>query len=388
MKRLLAGVFIIAAGLIILPQCMRDSNRPLVKHSAKEHTLSSAFNKLSRQQQIQECAKCHKSEYENELIGPHHSSYSMVQKHKAYIHNPKYESVFYAKYVDKAENESCLHCHAADNIYQTYYAAYLTNPDSLIDIWKQNKSKLPSQQAGDYTTGVDCMTCHYDGSSVVTNASFKSTTSSPSYCSPKGSKLFSSDYNCIACHITGMTADHSIYTNPTPPNTSCVSCHQEYDANGKGTHYYYWRYDPASKPKPATLTAFYPPYKAVLKPGKVVAYWQNTSMPHLMGEADEFVMEFKVVDKNNKVWGSKKVYFNCKDFHDKSMVQNFGGNVLPGVSGLNPGYKQAPTIVDIPLAKNAPLNQLSLKFNAFNKPQYWLNDSTGVLQGSTTLHIL
>ncbi len=383
-------IFLVAVVVIILPQCARNSKKPAGQND-KAHSLSVAFNNLSRENQVQECAKCHRQEYENELKGPHANSYKVIIKHKEYIHKPAYECSFYAKYVDKEEKHSCIGCHASDNIYQTYYTAYLTNPDSIIQERMAGHTPLPqgrSEKQG-YITGVDCITCHYNGESVVTSASFVATkgTTTPPYCSPSGSKFFSKDYNCLNCHLSGMAANHSLYDNYSPGKATCVSCHQEYDVQGKGTHYYYWRYDPAEKHRPETLLSFYEPTKAIYAPGKVVAYWQNTSMPHLMGEADEFVLDFKVIDKKGRSWGSKKLRFNCKDFHDKAMMKPFDGNVLPGTAGIRPLYDHAPITIDIPILANTPKGEVSLQCEVFSKAQYWLNDSIGVLQKSTNTAI-
>lgn len=360
---------------------------PLPKSGLPEH-----FNALSRQEQVMVCASCHPTQYENEMAGPHANAYSKLMEHVQHVNGPDYHLPFYADFVNMVQGQTCISCHATDNLYEHYFKAEHT-VDNLINLYNDGVTRLPQVRTDpkSHFTGVDCLTCHYDGSNVVTNGPFtpnKNLTDGQS-CLPVGSAIFQSDFNCMPCHAPNMTEDHTFYYPGTEAGATCVSCHQEYDAKGKGTHYYYWRFDPDNKVRGSKLTGFYEPHRVERSGEMVLVHWNNRNLPHRISDCPELVLSFTVKDSLGKVYGTGELRINRKTDHDRVMegAGVFKGHELPGTVGCSPKLNGVDTVIPIVLKNPPARSRLQLEVTALSKPHYWEGDSIGVIKFNRRLPI-
>jgi len=354
--------------------------------------LPENFNALSRQDQVLICASCHPTQYENEMAGPHANAHAKLTEHVHHVNDSNYHLPFYADFVNMVQGQTCVSCHATDNLYEHYFKPEHT-VDNLIGLYNDGNTLLPKVRASSesYSTGVDCLTCHYDGKKVVTNGHFKANeTIAPELsCMPIGSTIFQSDFNCMPCHSPNMTEDHTFYYPGTASSTTCISCHQEYDAKGKGTHYYYWRFDPADRVRSERLTRFYEPQSTERRGDQVLVHWSNRNLPHRISDCPELVLAFAVVDSTGNNYGNGELRVNRKQHHDAVMANAgvFKGNALPGVSGISPLFNGSDTIISITLSRNPGKAPLMLEVTALSKPHYWEGDAIGVRKFSKRMPI-
>jgi hypothetical protein len=382
------AIAIIAIIAGILSQCGSPGRQPMqIGPYAPEQ-----FNALGREQQIMTCAGCHPAQYANEQLGPHAHSYRALEDLDAYQAHPDYHLGFYAEFVGRSRDVQCMGCHAPEDLFSAFYSEHLTAPDSLIASWHEAKPKLPIPRTKGQHTGVDCLTCHYDGHQVITSDGF---TPSPGIrpeqsCSPRPSAFFASDYSCFSCHsvsFEGRPAPPglaSLSSDDRPP--SCISCHQQYDANGKGTHYFYWKLDPANRPKPPHLAEFFAPCTAIRKADSVEVRWMNSLMPHPMSRAPEWFLDIALTDSTGTELARQRAYINRKEEHDRTVRKTFGRNVLPGTFGFDPVTGDTLTVT-FPLQRGWAAKGLHVNTEAYSKSQYWHHDSIGVRQAGHRMEV-
>lgn len=383
---IIISVIAITAG--ILSQCSNLGKPPaqIGLYTSKQ------FNALNREQQIMTCAGCHPSQYENEQLGPHAHSYHALEELDAYQAHPDYHLDFYAAFVGKSRDVQCMGCHSPENLFSAFYSHHLTAPDSLIASWHKEKPKLPIPRTSGQHTGVDCLTCHYDGHQVITSGGFtpSSGISPEQSCSPKPSAFFSSDYSCYSCHsvsFEGREAPSALATTrPEDREHSCIGCHQQYDANGKGTHYYYWKHNPADRPNPPHLAQFFAPCAAIRKADSVEVKWMNSLMPHPMSRAPEWFLDIALTDSTGTELDRQRVYINRKEEHDRTVRRNFGASVLPGAFGFDPVLGDTLTVTFL-RQKGWLARGLWISTGAYSKSQYWHHDSIGVQQAEHRMEV-
>lgn len=347
---------------------------------------SNQFNALNREQQIRTCATCHQEQHENEQLGPHAHSYRSLEHLDSYLSHPDYHLGFYKELVESSREVQCMGCHAPVPLYTDLYKDHLTAPDSLIESWYSAKPALPKARSTGRNTGVDCITCHYDGQRVVTSSDFVSDKylRTETTCSPLPSAFFASDYNCYGCHSVTFEDRHKdilrISDGTGQQSTSCIGCHQEYDIKGRPTHYFYWKHDPPSKQKPDKLRDFFKPEVVRMKGGSIELNWVNILMPHPMSRAPEYFLDYYALTENGDTIASERRYINRKAEHDRTMTRALGRNVLPGVFGFDPIHLSDTLKTGISIPKKYQAERISVSISAYSKSQYWHHDSLGVLQ--------
>ncbi len=312
------------------------------------------------------------------MKGPHGNAFFMLQKHLAYVDSKQYDDADYKFYINQNRG-TCINCHAGDDQYKKILTSIPENQDSFRVYLEDHADKRPPIRKANkdsFITGIDCLSCHYDGNRVITNFDFvpKAPRSSPPYCNPKGSVLFSRSNTCITCHFEEYKG---MVKMPEIKSSDCLSCHQQYDDKGKGVHYIYWRHDDKDHPQPEHLkimddiTARYDTTSQ-----KVIIQWRNTKLPHPIVVFIEPIVYFEVIDGLGKVLGKSEIRLNGRDAYNLNM-QSRGYKALPGISGISlplDGKSIFDTISNIKVSRNN--GALELKIRGGEKSQYWLPDST------------
>jgi len=379
-------------------QCNSRGNKGVAQGRDLHHPLIDSFNSLTREQQVKTCGACHRQEYENEMKGPHANSYKNLQAHFALTASGRLKCPEYETYSKKMANEPlsetntslmCVTCHALPNMYQTMLFEPNRNADSL-KVFLEELHLPPAARTGSLAslnTGDDCLTCHYNGTNVVTNAGFTQTktTTCPPYCSPVGSALFSSNNNCIVCHKEEV-ADMVKLPGMATPETNCLKCHQQYDEKGKGTHYIYWQFDSADKPKPDRLIVFddiTARYDAAHK--WVLIERKNTRVPHPLTKCTETAALFEVTNKQGKILGKGELRLNRREEHYQVLQPYWGDKPVPGKNGFSIPLDGTVLHDTIPNINATGAASLHLKITGIKKEQYWLPDSTGLVNYSKVI---
>lgn len=330
--------------------------------------------------------------YENEMMGPHMNAFKRIEAHAFadWSKQPEYGEYLKVNYINDSMH-SCQSCHALPNLYETLLKAPNKNEDSLIAYINELHVPKINRAAGkqNLITGVDCMTCHYDGKRVVTNSSFKATGTAdcPAYCKPKGSALFSSNNNCITCHKEEVTAMVKL-PKALITETSCVKCHQEYDTEGKPTHYTYWHTNIANKPMPKHLAVYEDitaSYNADSK--EVVVIWNNTRLPHPLTRCTETLASLEVTDQNGKSKGKGEIRLNRRAEHYEVLQPFWPNKTVPGKNGLQIPLDGSTLRDTIRNVQTGAGGELQLRITGGHKEQYWLPDSTQVVSFRKTIKL-
>ncbi len=375
---------LVSAGVVftvlLLQYCKPDKAEHVINKRAHEPIEMAEFKNLSRKEQVQKCGSCHAREYENEMKGPHSAAFNQYMNHLMYVWSDEYTEIPYRHFLE-ANSYKCAGCHAGQNVYEKIWSASLRSGTTVPDSLKQILGAGPqcrSTDARHLESGIDCLTCHYDGEKVVTNFSFQSTNraSSPPYCSPSGSKLFSTNNNCITCHYEEVEKVEEQTFMTDERGKSCLKCHQQYNTDGSPSHYIYWRNDPADKPKPKHLFLFEgieATYNAATR--KIEVKWYNRYMPHLLTLATETRAHLKVLDQNGKIVAEDDLRLNRSAEHSKELQRYFGTQKIPYTPGT-----QLPldgTALEHAISGINSSGKLTLLITGYQKAQYWLPDSLG-----------
>ncbi len=374
MGRRFAYLFFLASFTCILLICCRNNVK-------SPHEMDAAgFSLLSRTQQVEKCGSCHKDILKNELEGPHANSYKKLMEHIEFINSSRFDQKEYAELVETAKL-NCMRCHAPENLYETIFKNYSTSSDSLINLFTHQGPVFPEwrKDSASLITGVDCMSCHFDGKRVVTGKTFSvsKTDSCPSFCSPLASNLFSSNANCAPCHYDAVSGMYHLTDADEKTLSSCSSsCHQEYQ-NNTGTHYYWWLHDPSDKTRPVVLGGIFNGLVFSLNNTSSVlnARWNNYAIPHTMNECREITALVEVKSSDNTLLASKKIRLNRKDFHDKAALSAcFKDKKVPGYRGeeFTEIAKSISSSISLPPYTG---NELKISISGGHKPQYWFPDS-------------
>lgn len=335
-----------------------------------------AFNKLSRAEQVQACAKCHQQIYENEMNGPHANAFKNLTRHFEYVNHESYADTAY-KHLLADAGGVCVSCHTGNALFETVFAGMASEADLKKNIAAGKKISAGVRTiAKDNLTGVDCITCHYNGKNVVTSATFVSAndTSCPGYCSPKPSALFSSNYSCFPCHFEQVECLDKYYTENKIATASCVSCHNEHLNNGKSTHYTYWAHNTAGRKLPDDVNIFQGinvAYDAARKSFRVV--WTNKVLPHPRSLCTELIAVVEVQAGGKKV--SDTIRLNRKPERDKMICNWYKNTSVPGHDGVEFSGMNDSILKYIPAPWAANARSAEVKISGYKKEQYWLNDS-------------
>lgn len=200
----------------------------------------------ARRAAIQACASCHPKEYAAWIDGPHSHTKSDWDAHWAKTADPNSDLPADMRAFLKTVNprDTCLPCHAPS---ATVYGKSLpVEWDGASRLYPRPLSLKLSDPV--LSSGVDCLTCHADGKGrVVTRADYVRTPGlipPPGFCDPVASKVFSHPMNCVTCHDTtvhAMADERAADGGKALPLQRCEECHWEKGADGRYTHYEYWR---------------------------------------------------------------------------------------------------------------------------------------------------
>jgi hypothetical protein len=373
-------ITVVAVALLIMPKLLGE----------EANGLPNDFNGLPREQQVLVCAGCHPSQHANELLGPHANAYKMLEAHISDVNAKDYAHRYYTDFVNKVGHVECIRCHATDNLFGNWFET-LNETQGMGILNADGNLRFPKVRADStsYRTGVDCLTCHYDGKRVVAGENFRTTVGIDplSSCMPASSSLLSSDKSCLPCHASNMADMENIYFPGAENGIRCMDCHGETDSKGKSTHYTYWRNDPADKPANERLSKFYRPVSADLKDGTVLVRWRNEALPHRIGECPEMVVKMQVTDGQGRSFGQAELRFNLKELHDGSMMGAFDGKILPGVHGISPVLGATDTVLKIDLTGKWKGVLLQLEVTGIGKPQYWEGDAIGKVRHRSLIQL-
>ncbi|MCF8256207.1 MAG: cytochrome c family protein [Flavobacteriales bacterium] len=376
MALMLAAIAI--AAMLIMPK--------LVGNEASG--LPEGFDGMGREQQVMVCAGCHQQQHANEMAGPHANAYKNLTGHIEESNGAEYPHRFYTDFLNKVGERECMACHATENLFGNWFTS-TDEMDGMGVASADGSMRFPKARAdrASQITGVDCLTCHYDGKHVVAGKDFMPTPGMDPLlsCTPRASALLSSDKSCLPCHASNMADMDNIYFRGADDGQTCISCHGEFDSEGRSTHYTYWRHDPTDKPVNERLSRFYEPLSVHLKGGNAIVRWKNDHMPHRIGECPEMVIDMRVTDTSGHSFGTGELRFNLKNLHDDNMLGAFDGKMFPGLNGISPVIGETDTLIEIALEGKWDISTLRLEVSGLSKPQYWTHDSVGVVRHKSTI---
>ena len=346
---------------------------------------SENFGKMTRREQILKCASCHKQEYDNELKGPHANAYKMLLQHKSFVNSDLYKCSFWTRHVNN-HFEDCMACHTPKDLFQTFLYDSLHDEDAFVKKILLNTS--PHLQKREDTssriTSIDCMNCHFDGSNMVTLKGIAMNDSNPKNLTVAA--IAKNNLVCYPCHYFEVNTMSSALLVSRPGSANCGSCHLEYNKEGKGTHYYYWRHDPPDKVNKTLLQLMDDFHFQLLpdnKTGEIT--WRNTTIPHEMSPIIELILNCEVLDKDSNVLGKKLIRINKKSEYDTLAYESLGKNYLPGVQGDKVSLQGTPVKYTFPIKGNKQAD--FFKISLIQKAQYWFPDSLGALT-ATKIYII
>ncbi len=372
--------FTLSVCVIILPYCHSYPKKADYHNFLK----TEEFKKLSRADQLLKCASCHKQEYDNEKKGPHANAYHMLFEHRAFVNTDKYKCDFYTRRVNR-DYENCAGCHAPQNLWQNMLYDSTNNIPRIVGNIIDIAHPLPPSRSGDAerASSVDCFSCHYDGKNML---SLKHVFSADDTIPGKQTMpvLISNNLTCFVCHADVVRTINPEFAIRKTGSARCVNCHQQTDDTGKGTHYYYWKHDPADKVNPR-LSMLLNDFSFHITQGKNTGelVWQNNTMPHKISPGPEIIFKCEVMDKDSNLLGSKTIWVNSKKDFDKEMYSQMENHTLFGVYGINVPLNGEPVTYTVPV-KN-PAKAEIFKVSLIHKAQYWFPDSLGTVTAVKTV---
>lgn len=375
-RRFIVAAFLITSiGILVLPLCRCNQKATAAYHNFLD---TEEFKKLARTDQIAKCGTCHKQEYENELKGPHSHAYKMLNEHRDFVNSDKFKCDFYTKQVN-ADYEGCLGCHTPQNLFETILHDSIKQPDELAAELIKEAHLRPNTRLGDASrsTSIDCFSCHYDGKQMI---SLKHVASKEDSIPDKQTIAVIAKNNmaCFVCHTDVVKTIDPAFAIKRTGSVLCVNCHQEYDASGKGTHYYFWNKDPKEKLNSKIFSLLDDFHFKLNDDNKTAEIsWINTVIPHPMSPGPEMVFTCQVLDKDSNLLGTKIIRTNKKKQFDAEMYAHLGNNYLPGEYGDAVNFDGTPLRYTLQV-KN-PSKAALFKVSMVHKAQYWFPDSLGVL---------
>lgn len=381
MVRISYLIFFICGLLIIsLTYCNRDKELPEVAH---QFLTVGEFNKLSRVEQVKMCGSCHPKEYENEMKGPHANAYKMLEAHIAYANSPNFDQQEYCKYITTIKG-NCVGCHATQTLFQEVFNKMPDNQESADKLIATPRGGPEIRKdLTSHITGIDCITCHYDGNSVVTKLGSSSQPNAASvgkcapYCMPKKSAIFSSNASCVPCHMEQVQMLDNNFEAGIIKSKDCNTCHAEYDTKGKYTHYYYWAHDPANKKRPEHLDMFAGIACNINSSRNGVDItWTNTAMPHPVSVCTELRAKLTAYDEKGNIIASKTIHANRKPEQDQTLQKFYTGRPVPGGHDFTMGGKEKSKSFTMPLPTTQH-GKIKVVVEGVKMEQYWLSDTIG-----------
>ncbi len=341
------------------------------------HTHS-GYKNISRAELLNACQSCHTEQHQNEQLGPHTHAYQTLLEHKEYVNSNGYDLPGYATFVNQSL-EKCIGCHAPQNLFEDIYAGFEFLPMSGL---KEMDTDLfftsPKSRESERLTGIDCLSCHYNGKDVLASKNFiekKSNRSIEGYCFPKPSAFLSSDLLCTSCDINNYNNKDN-FEQITSMN--CNSCHTE-KINNVSTHYTFWKNGKKEAPDSSYYNSIISSLNITNDKDKIFVQLKNASIPHLFNICRETVIKFEFKNNQNKKLLEKRIILNQKNtflntinhtaqFMKEAEAASEFGNVFE--------YNSEPTTFEVHKSKYKEIKKVEV--SVITKGQYWHNDSTGV----------
>lgn len=372
-------IYVLGASLVTA--CVLSTVYPLPQQFLGQRAgLPENFNSLGRQEQVLVCAGCHPKQYEHEMAGPHANAYNKLVEHLEKLPDSLYHPHFYAAFLEKAGMAYCGNCHASDNLYQ-YEFSSAHDLSEIAPKYKGTDFKGPKVRGSveSRSTGVDCLTCHYDGKGVITNSQFKPGIKggAAQSCLPKPSSVFSSDFNCIPCHTEIKGKEDDFYFDGVSENLSCVSCHVERDRDGRSTHYYYWRHGSNDRKGSEPLRKFYEPIRISRAADGIRIDPDKEALPHRLSICPELILDYEILDPLGNMVAGNRVRFNQRPLHIRKTHAVFHGNLLGGTDGLSLNSPLDTSFL-IPVSPDHLYESILLRVRGISKPHYWIQDDDGI----------
>jgi hypothetical protein len=355
----------------------------LSKKSYHDFLQTAEFKKMKRIDQVAKCALCHKQECENEMKGPHANAYQHLAAHQAFVNSDRYNCDFYTKQVNTSI-EHCMGCHTPQNIFETLLRDTIGDPFKFATELLKEAHPRPfvREDIGSRNGSIDCMSCHADGNDMR-SLSHTFTASDSIVRLQTVPVLVATNITCYLCHADVVrNLDAGIAIKKTG-QALCVNCHQEYDAKGKGTHYYFWQHDSKEKVNPKiekVMNDFHFSVSPDKKQGIIT--WQNTIMPHKISPGPEMILNCEVLDKDSNILGLKTIRINKKQQFDKELYAGLGNHNLLGVEGNDVPLDGKSIQYFFPMKRADRASTFRISF--VHKSQYWFPDSLGVITAVKT----
>lgn len=384
-KQSLLFITFVSLVLLIVVSPMMNC-RQLTPDTNHSFVTSEDFQKLPRNQQIQKCSNCHKQQFDNEMRGPHAYAFQSISEHKDFVNSTKYDCDFYTKHVNRSY-DYCLGCHTPQNLYQTSLNEKQFGATSMVDsLLRIDHPHPPTREIGaGQRTGIDCMSCHFDGEKLITLKHIP--TKDDSVVEKQTlQQITKNNLTCYLCHFDAVRNFNPEIAIQKTGTALCVNCHIESNKQGNRTHYFYWQHDTAEKhnPKPTLLLS---DFHFTVSPDKKegIITWQNTVMPHKISPGPEMVLFWDILSKDSIVLGSKTIRINKKKEFDKEMYNSLGRNQL-GVMGEDVPLDGKPIMYHFPLVQANKAAIIRVRF--MHKSQYWFPDSLGKVELVKTYPII
>ncbi len=331
---------------------------------------------LSRLEQVEKCGSCHQDAYHNWKIGPHAQAYAKLEEHVDLVLN---SDIFPEPYKGMiAQNPAvCKSCHVSENIFDTRLKG-LEKEENMEKFTQAHYPEMmefavPRTDSTMFVTGIDCLTCHASGDKVLTTEDFKpSGQKMEGQCQPVASTFFTKNISCVSCHKFVVNDQEELaHQGMEIAQKTCNSCHQEYDSEGKGTHYYYWRHDPEDKVRPKNMRVF-DVLDVQLKNQVLAVSWENTISPHSYSECGESIADIEVFNEAEELVFSTQARLNRKIYHDKDLQPLFKDEPVSGIEGYTFSPKQEPYEQSYKIEKRVKKGKI--KITGKQKAQYWAKD--------------
>jgi len=335
------------------------------------------YKNISRADLLNACQSCHAEQHKNEQLGPHANAYKALAEHKEYVNSTEYNLAGYTTLVNRDLETECINCHAPKNLFEDAYVGLeLLSMSVLSKMPTDTFFTEPKPRIAERLTGIDCLSCHYNGKDVLASKNFKEKKESRSiegYCFPKPSAFLSSDLLCASCHKSNYN-DKEDFLGITSMN--CNSCHTE-KIQGSSTHYTYWK----NRKKEVLDSSYYEGMIAGLKitneKDKIFVQLKNTSIPHPFNICRETGVLFEFKNSNNAVLTEKRVVLNRKDVYCSFVdIPQFAKEAkAASESGNAFEYNAEPITFEVDKAKHKGITTVGV--SVLTKGQYWHDDSTG-----------
>jgi len=379
-KKYLVGLSVLLISLM-LAQCERGGQNKTEQSVEQKIDYASVEVVKDRLAAIKKCGSCHSDVYENWMKGPHANAYKAIRAHIEHADTSSNFSDTYRLYLNEQAdlNVRCYPCHTGSNVWETNFAGLSTeaDPAHYTDEFypKINKSigQRDQEDPENMLTGVDCLSCHKDGDHVVTHGSYKPTSNEKveGQCNPIASPFFSTNQSCRSCHIVQVRSmKRLVAEGHIEKEVSCnSSCHQEYDDNGKGTHYYFWRHEAEGKVRPKDHHVFENiTTEVVQKDGEWVLNfaWSNNYIPHDFSACGEAIVVTEVWSKSGAILAELTERANLKD---EWLARDTAASLRDGIAGYHFLLNDAP-LTNRVILKGDPSGG-TIRIRGLIKPQYW-----------------